>query len=166
MCEPHAHPLRVVNMDTCNQKQKGFTLIEAMVTMLIVSVGLLAMASLLITAIRVNHNSEVRMEAATTAQSIMSHLVTQVTANAYKKIDPSATEAEAKATAEAAATTDAQNLLASKYKADRIGGFNPVVVLSGPSAVNQFTNIEAILEWSDHRGDTRSVSIRSGGFTR
>ncbi|MDQ7058012.1 MAG: prepilin-type N-terminal cleavage/methylation domain-containing protein [Ghiorsea sp.] len=60
------------------KKEVGFTLIESMVAMLIVSIGLLAMANLLITAIRVNQASEMRLEASSTARAVMTASILQV----------------------------------------------------------------------------------------
>ena len=53
---------------------KGFTLIEVMIAVLIISIGMLAMASLLATTIKVNQTSESRMHYAAIASSAMAML--------------------------------------------------------------------------------------------
>jgi len=62
--------------------QRGFTLIEVLVTMVIVSVGLLAMGQLLITTIVQNANSEKRMDAAAVVKNLISEAATTVTSDA------------------------------------------------------------------------------------
>ncbi|MDX8387246.1 MAG: prepilin-type N-terminal cleavage/methylation domain-containing protein, partial [Ghiorsea sp.] len=131
--------------------QKGFTLLEAMITMVIVSVGLLAMSNLLVTAIKVNQNNEIRMNAASVAQSVLSSIV--LTAR-----DPAISLSSTQA------ITIAQNLLGAKYKADGIGGFNPTVVLApSPTASGMYSAIVLTLEWSD-RGSMKNVQVNAGVY--
>jgi len=129
-------------------REKGFTLIEAMVTIVIVSVGLLAMASLLITGIRANAGSEARMDAASLAQSIVSRIEMKARALPYSQ---------------ATANADAQAMLGSRYNAGGLaGGYNPVVVVSPtPVATGNFTSIIVRLQWDDH-GQMKQVELRSG----
>jgi prepilin-type N-terminal cleavage/methylation domain-containing protein len=61
----------MMNTVHVKNKEKGFTLLEVMVTMLIVSIGLLAMAQLLITNIQNNRMNEVRMDSSAAIQSIL-----------------------------------------------------------------------------------------------
>jgi len=127
------------------KSDKGFTLIEAMVAMLIVSVGMLAMATLLITIIKVNHGSEKRMDASTTAQTIVTHLITQVRTTA------GLTQADLQ--------TNAVNLLA-----DKANVFTPTVVTSATTAGCGFTDIALTLSWSD-LGVNKRLVLQSGAFT-
>ena len=135
--------------------EQGFTLIEAMVAMLIVSVGLLAMASLLITAIRVNNTNEVRLEASTLAQSTMAYYVSQVRAQ------PPFTPAVNFAGGD---TLPPTLVNATVYDAPA-AIFTPVVTFIPVTTVEcQFTDIEVKLSWTMH-GQTKSVKIRSGAMT-
>lgn len=52
--------------------QKGFTLVEVMVAVVIIAIGVLAMGSLLISSITNNRGSEYRMDAATVSQALLS----------------------------------------------------------------------------------------------
>lgn len=130
-------------------EQKGFTLIEAMVAMLIVSIGLLAMANLLITAIRVNKTNEVRLEASSLAQSTMAYYISQVR--------------------EQSPFTPALNFAGGDplppTLANTTGYDTPVVIFNPAATVEcQFTNIEVKLPWTMY-GQTKSVTIRSGAMT-
>jgi len=58
-------------MNIKHHESSGFTLIEAMITMLIVSIGLLAMAQLLITSIQQNNRSEMRIDASSAVQTLL-----------------------------------------------------------------------------------------------
>ena len=60
------------------QASKGFTLIEVLITMVIVSVGLLAMAQMLITNIQQNAKSEQRMDASAVAQALLNEATTKI----------------------------------------------------------------------------------------
>lgn len=63
-------------------EEKGFTLLETMITMFIVAVGLLAMAQMLITTMKQNLNTEVRMDAVAMSQSVLEAGTTYVTSDA------------------------------------------------------------------------------------
>jgi len=131
-------------------KQKGFTLIEVMVTIVIVSIGMLALAGLLITGIKVNANSETRMDASGLAQGIMSRLSIQAAAAGFTQ---------------AQATTAAQNILAARYSAAGTNkGYNPTVTMLPSTTVTGFTSIIVRLQWDDH-GSTKQVELRSGVVT-
>jgi len=132
-----------------NIEQKGFTLIEAMVAMLIVSIGLLAMANLLITAIRVNKANEVRLEASTLAQSTMAYYMSQV------RESPPFTPALNFAVGDPLPPTLAN-----------VAGYDTPVITFNPAATAecQFTNIEVELRWTMY-GQAKSVKIRSGAMT-
>ena len=53
------------------KKEKGFTLIEVMITVVIVAVGLLATAQLLIMTIKQNGNSELRIDSSAAVQVML-----------------------------------------------------------------------------------------------
>lgn len=124
-------------------EEKGFTLIESMVAMMIVSVGLLAMASLLITAIKVNQDSELRMDASAKADAIVNYAITQVRAN----VDVYTADLQAVADTMAVAP------------------FTPSVVLTTSPTVNCiYNNITVQVGWT-LRGVTKSVIVNSGAMT-
>ncbi len=60
-----------------SKNEKGFTLIEVMVAMGIFAVGILAVASMQITAFQGNRSARLRTEAVTRAAEYMENLVTQ-----------------------------------------------------------------------------------------
>ena len=141
-------------MSLSKKNQSGFTLIEVIIAMLIVSVGLLAMGSLLITSIRVNHGSEQRLDAGTVAQSVLTHVVSKArTTVGYT---------------EAAAQQEAENLLGTRLQVQVPGvkgkGYNPTVTLSTtPTVANGYTNITVQLDWYTY-GVMKSVMLRSGAY--
>lgn len=63
-------------------EEKGFTLLETMITMFIVAVGLLAMAQMLITTMKQNLDTEVRMDAVVMSQAVLEAGTTYVTSDA------------------------------------------------------------------------------------
>jgi len=63
-------------------EEKGFTLLETMITMFIVAVGLLAMAQMLITTMKQNLDTEVRMDAVVMSQSVLEAGTTYITTDA------------------------------------------------------------------------------------
>jgi len=115
--------------------EEGFTLIETMVAMLIVAVGLLAMANMLIVDIKANHVSEQRMDMAALAQSAMAN----IEQNAV--VGYTATTAAADVTAQLGA------------------GITPVVTLNPDPLVQGPVGIVLTLQW-DNRGSTKSVTLR------
>ena len=134
-----------------NLRQRGFTLIEVMVTIVIVSIGMLALAGLLVTGIKVNSTSEARMDASALAQSIAARLAVNAATAGY---------------AQATAITDARAILADRYDANGLGGgYNPdVVITPTPTVTGSFTSIIVRLQWDDH-GSTKQVELRSGTVT-
>jgi len=131
-------------------KQKGFTLIEVMVTIVIVSIGMLSLAGLLITGIKVNAANESRMDASGLAQGIMSRVSVSAATAGYTQ---------------AQATTAAQNILAARYDANGLNkGYKPTVVMAPTPSATGFTSIIVRLQWDDH-GNTKQVELRSGVVT-
>lgn len=58
-------------METYNKKQKGFTLIEAMIAVVVFSFGLLGVAGVMLVAVKSNHNGYMRSQATFLAHSIV-----------------------------------------------------------------------------------------------
>lgn len=129
-------------------EEKGFTLIEAMVTMLIVSVGLLAMASLLITAIKVNQDSEMRLEASSTARAVLTASILQVRST----VGLTQTTMQANA----AGLVDS-----SKY--DTTTG-TWLTLTPDPTVDCGFSDVSVTLTWTLH-GVPKSVKVHSGAMT-
>lgn len=124
------------------QFEKGFTLIEAMITMLIVSIGLLAMASLLITAIKVNQDSEMRLDASTKAESIANYATAQVRSAVVTQ-----------ATLQAYADTTVQS------------PFTATVLLQQSTPVNcGYHDITVTVTWT-LRNAPKSVTVETGAMT-
>ncbi len=74
---------------TCHKAHTGFTLIEILVTIVIVSVGLLGLAGLQINGLRANMSSETRSKATLLAGDIVERMranLAGVDANAYRNI--------------------------------------------------------------------------------
>jgi len=119
-----------------NMKEKGFSLIETMVAIVIVAVGILAMASMLITGIKTNHVSEQRMNMAALAQSAMENLEQRLVATNTAAI------AEGFVTAQLGA------------------GVTPAVTLSPDPLVQGPAGVVLKLDWVN-RGVTKSVVLRN-----
>jgi prepilin-type N-terminal cleavage/methylation domain-containing protein len=65
-----------------SRTERGFTLIEAMIALVIISISLLGLAGLLTTTIRFNMGSEQRMNAAAVSQAILSDCTARLVAGA------------------------------------------------------------------------------------
>jgi len=79
----------MLKQPTHHKTQRGFTLIEVLVTIVIVSVGLLGLAGLQINGLRANMSSETRSKATLLASDIVERMranLTGVDANAYSNI--------------------------------------------------------------------------------
>jgi len=79
----------MLKRSTHHNVQKGFTLIEVLVTIVVVSIGLLGLAGLQINGLRANMSSETRSKATLLASDIVERMranLTGVDANAYSNI--------------------------------------------------------------------------------
>jgi len=118
-----------------------------MVTMLIVSVGLLAMASLLITAIKVNQDNEMRLDASTKADAIASYAITNIrtTVDLY--------------------TSTLQTAADAMIKAPSNNVFTPTLVLSpNPTQNCKYHTVDITISWA-LRGNPKSVVVHTGAMT-
>jgi type IV pilus assembly protein PilV len=59
---------------TCSRRHGGFTLIEALVALLVISIGLLGVAALQMTSLRSNHASAMRSQATVLAYDIVDRM--------------------------------------------------------------------------------------------
>jgi type IV pilus assembly protein PilV len=78
---------------TSKHQPRGFTLIEVLVTVVVVSIGLLGLAGIQINGLRANMSSEARGQATQVASDIIERMRANplgVSANAYANIDSSA----------------------------------------------------------------------------
>ena len=121
------------------EDQRGFTLIEVMVAMLIAAVVLLALGNMLITAIRTNQQSEHRMDAAATAQSIMANLSTRATTLNYTQT---------------AANTEAQ----AQLPAGSI--YTPSILINPSPVVAGSAMVTVTLAWQEH-GANKTMVLHS-----
>ena len=62
-----------------HKKELGFTLLEAMITMVIVSVGLLGTAQMLLTVLKQNRNSELRIDASAAVHTLLNEASARIT---------------------------------------------------------------------------------------
>lgn len=120
-------------------RQEGFTLIEAMIAMLVGAVILLALGGMLIMAIRTNQLSEHRMEATALAQSIMDNVATRAKSLNY-------TQAQAQADALAQLPTGSI--------------YTPTVTLQPTTVVAGPVVVHVRLSWTEH-GVNKSVVLDS-----
>jgi len=65
------------------ERQRGFTMIELMIAVLVVSIAMLAMVSMLDTDMRTNQTSERRMDASAMTQSILQEAVSRASVADY-----------------------------------------------------------------------------------
>jgi len=122
-------------------EQKGFTLIEVMVAMLISSVALLALGQMLITGIRVNQQSEHRMDGAALAQSALSSAAGQASVAAYTG---------------GTITFSTSSLLSAQAV---------VTVVPNPTVAGQGTDVQVVFTWSEH-GATKTINLYSHVVTQ
>jgi prepilin-type N-terminal cleavage/methylation domain-containing protein len=127
--------------------EKGFTLIEAMITMLIVSIGLLAMASLLITAIKVNQDNEMRLDASTKADAVANYAIAKI-----------------RTTVGLNAST-LQTAVNAMVKAPSNNVFTPTIALNpNPTQDCKYHTVDITISWT-LRGNPKSVVVHTGAMT-
>jgi len=120
-------------------KQQGFTLIELMVSVLIASVVMLALGTMLITAIRSNQTSEHRMDAAAVAQSVLANIAGRaVTAGYVQGAFP------CPAPGTPTAQCDAEAQLVNKP------WFTPTITLTPATTVTGEVTVVVQLGWNEH----------------
>jgi len=131
-----------MNLKYMQRGQEGFTLIEVMVSMLVASVVLLALAGMLTMAIRTNQQSEHRMDAVAKAQSIMANLSARVKSNFITQ-------------------ANAQAVVQSQLPAGSI--YTPTITLAPSPVVSGPVRITVLLTWVEH-GASKNVILNSQVF--
>jgi len=121
--------------------QKGFTLIEVMVAMLIAAVVLLALGQMLIVGMRSNQQSEHRMDAAALARSALSDAVAQ------------ASLASANYTSRTVSYTSVPS------------GQAVITVIPSPPTSGQETKVRVVFTWKEH-GATKTINLNSYTVTQ
>lgn len=119
--------------------QKGFTLIEVMVAMLIAAVVLLALGQMLIVGMRSNQQSEHRMDAAALARSTLSDAVAQASSAGY-----------------AGGTVSVPGVPS---------GQAVITVTPNPTAAGQETKVHLVFTWKEH-GVTKTINLNSYTVTQ
>jgi len=126
--------------------EKGFTLIESLVALLVISISMLALASLLIGNMKSTTQSERKIDYSGLAQSAMNNMVALVKANGTGYTQANAQTA---LTAQMANVTDLYSAAVT---------LNPTPTVQGTTAINvQFS-------WMI-RGDTKTLTLRSAVVT-
>ncbi|MBL4759780.1 MAG: prepilin-type N-terminal cleavage/methylation domain-containing protein [Mariprofundaceae bacterium] len=120
-------------------QQKGFTLIEVMVAMLVSSIVLLALGQMLITGIRFNQQSEHRMDAAALAQSALSNAAAQASSAGY-----------------AGGVVLFSNIPSGKAT---------ITVVPNPTVVGQGSDVRVVFTWKE-RANTKTINLYSHVVTQ
>ncbi|MDQ6956116.1 MAG: prepilin-type N-terminal cleavage/methylation domain-containing protein [Mariprofundaceae bacterium] len=115
-------------------QQKGFTLIEVMVAMLVSSVVLLALGQMLIVGMRSNQQSEHRMDGVALAQSALSNAVAQASSAGY-----------------AGGTVTFSSIPS---------GQATITVVPNPTVAGQGTDVRVVFTWDEH-GSTKTINLFS-----
>jgi len=122
-----------------SEQQKGFTLIETMVALLVSAVVLLALGQMLITGIHANQHSEHRMDGAALAQSVLANAVAQASNAGYVSgvvAFPKIPSAQA-----------------------------TITVVPSPTVAGQGTDVRVVFTWDEH-GSAKTINLYSHAVTQ
>ena len=127
---------------TTRRMHSGVSLIEALVALLVLSIGLLGLANLQLTAIRNAHSAHMRSQASILAQDILDRMrANRANATAYN-IDLSAAPPTGSSVAEKDLKAWLDNLASSLPEGD-----GAVAVTAGSP-----TTVTVTIQWNDSRG--------------
>jgi type IV pilus assembly protein PilV len=136
------------------KRQHGFSLIEVLVTMLVVSIGLLGIAGLIVTSMKNNHSAQSRSQASVLANDIIDRMRAN---RSVAEASPSPYQIELGAAADPTMGVPGADL--AEWQAALAAG-----VPSGQGAV-QFdpatSNVTVTVQWNDTRatGDGATVGL-------
>ncbi len=147
-------------------KQNGFTLIEVLITLLILSIGLLGLAGLQMTALKLNDSAERRSQATILAYDILDRMRAnraEAESGAYN-IDTSATTPTAASCAGASSDCSATEMKDydlyewSQALAQRLPSGNGVISTNGSTP----PTVTIQVQWNDEKADREAVHNRTG----
>ncbi len=149
----------MMNTSAMKPRQRGFSLIEVLVTMLIVSVGLLGIAGIIVTNMKNNQSSYARSQ----ASILVNDIVDRMRANrGTAELSPSPYEL---------ALTGTPDVLAGVPGAD-LSEWRAAVAAAVPSGLGAVSfnaatrNVTVTVQWNDSRaqGDGRTVGLSQQQF--
>ena len=136
---------------TYSRRARGFTLIEALVALLVLSIGLLGVAALQLSSLRSNHSSSLRSQATLLAYDIVDRMrANQAAANA-------GAYDIALATTPSGGTVASDDLVRWKQNlSNTLPAGNGAVARSGAGGATKFT---VTVQWDDSRGAEPPLSF-------
>lgn len=147
----------VINQSKCQVRaaQRGFTLLEVLIALVVLSIGLLGMAALQARALRYNHDSLVRSDATMLANDIMDRM----RARAYNLTGADAVNALNAYTAAAAGACATANVTAAVDKKCWIDAIQQRLPGGAALATGTITQIAGGATASDPTDDVYQIAI-------
>lgn len=143
------------------RKQNGFSMLEALVTLLIVSLGLLGIAGIIANSLKVNQGAQIRSQASWLANDIIDRMRANRAGALAGSYATAMGTAAACATAVPTGTVPVQDIAAWK---NQLACALPAG--NGSIAVNTGTRAATIvIQWNDSRGTTDSADQTTKTFT-
>ena len=136
---------------TASRRTRGFTLVEALVALLVISIGLLGIAAMQLTSLRSNHSSSLRSQATLLAYDIVDRMRANQNAanNGAYDIALSATAA--------GGTVAGDDLVRWKQNlTNTLPAGKGAVARSGAGSATKFT---VTVQWDDSRGAAPALSF-------
>jgi type IV pilus assembly protein PilV len=134
-----------------SRRARGFTLVEALVALLVLSIGLLGVAALQLSSLRANHSSSLRSQATLLAYDIVDRMRANQSAANNGAYDI------ALATAPAGGTVALDDLVRWKQNlSNTLPAGNGAVARTGAGSATKFT---VTVQWDDSRGAEAPLSF-------